>query len=38
MQFQETWKYKIFLILWFLGVKLIIVAKPQILTNIPFND
>ena len=38
MQFQETWKYQIFLILWFLGVKLMIVAKPQIPTNIPYND
>ena len=31
-------EYQIFLILWFLGVKLMIVAKPQIPTNIPYND
>ncbi len=38
MQFQETWKYQIFLILCFLGVKLMIVDKPQIPTNTPFYD
>ena len=35
-QFQASWKYPIFLILCFLGVKLMIVDKPQIPTNIPF--
>ena len=36
MQFQETWKYQIFLISCLLSVKLMIVAEPQIPTIIPF--
>ena len=36
--FKETWNYQIFPILWFFGVKLTIVAKPQISTDIPFWD
>ena len=38
MSFKETWNYRIFPILCFLGVKLTIVAKPQIPNNIPFWD
>ena len=38
MPFKETWNYQIFPILCFLGVKLTIVAKPQIPNNIPFWD
>ena len=36
MPFKETWNYQIFPILCYLGVKLTIVAKPQIPNNIPF--
>ena len=38
MPFKETWNYQIFPILCFLGVKLTIVAKPQIPNDIPFWD
>ena len=38
MPFKETWNYQIFPILCYLGVKLTIVAKPQIPNNIPFWD
>ena len=34
--FKETWIYQIFPILCYLGVKLTIVAKPQIPNDIPF--
>ena len=37
-QFQATWKYHILLLLCFLGVKFLIVDKPQIPTNIAFYD
>jgi hypothetical protein len=33
---KETWNYQIFPILCNLGVKLTIVAKPQIPNDIPF--
>ena len=36
MPFKKTWNYQIFQILCYLGVKLTIVAKPQIPNNIPF--
>ena len=36
MPFKETWNYQIFPILCYLGVKLTIVAKPQIPNDIPF--
>ena len=38
MPLKVTWNYQIFPILCFLGVKLAIVAKPQIPNNIPFRD
>ena len=38
MPLKETWNYLIFPILCNLGVKLTIVAKPQIPNDIPFLD